>query len=164
MWTQSLVAMRTRTDIHDGFVSRFHAGKRPARIAARQLDKIDEALNTRLPEAYRQFMMRHGAVYTPSILDAVTDAKLGMPDIQEFLKPKQVIENTKMCWSGEMPNDVIGFASDCMGNMIGFRRQSASSDDAPVVFFDHEYVEVSELSPSFDVFLAWYLDNLKGRS
>jgi SMI1 / KNR4 family (SUKH-1) len=154
--------MRTRTDIHDGFVSRFHVGKRPVRVASQQLDKIDEALSTRVPEAYRQFMMRHGAVYTPSILDEVADAKLGKPDIQEFLKPKQAIENTKMYWSGDMPTDVIGFASDCMGNMIGFRRQAASSDDSPVVFFDHDYVEVSEVFSSFDEFLAWYLDNLKG--
>lgn len=153
--------MRTRTDIQDEFVSRFHAGKRPARVTAQQLDKINEALSTRVPEAYRQFVMRHGAVYTPSILDEIADGKLGKPDIQEFLKPKQVIEHTKMYWSGGMPTEVIGFASDCMGNMMGFRRQSAPSDDSPVVFFDHDYVEVSEIFPSFDEFLAWYLDNLK---
>jgi hypothetical protein len=156
--------MRTRTGIHDEFVSRFHAGTRPVPVAARQLDKIEEALNTRLPEAYRQFMMRHGAVYTPSILDEIADRKLAKPDIQEFLKPKQAIENTKMCWSGEMPTDIVGVASDGMGNLIGFRRQLASSDDSPVVFFDHEYVEVSEVFPSFDEFLAWYLDHLKGAS
>ncbi len=132
------------------------------RVAALKLDKIDEALNTRLPESYRQFMMRHGAVYTPSILDEIADRKLGKPDIQEFLTAKQAIENTKMYWSGGMPADVIGFASDCMGNMIGFRRQSASSDDSPVVFFDHDHVEVSEIFSSFDEFLGWYLDNLKG--
>ena len=107
-------------------------------------------------------MMRHGAVYTPSILDEIADGKLAKPDIQEFLKPGQVIENTKMYWSGEMPTDVVGIASDSMGNMIGFRRQSTPSDDSPVVFFDHEYVELSEVSSSFDEFLAWYLDNLKG--
>jgi hypothetical protein len=85
-------------------------------------------------------------------------------DIQEFLKPKEAIEHTKANWSGEMPADIIGFASDCMGNMIGFRRQSTPSNDSPVVFFDHEYVEVSEVSPSFDEFLTWYMDHLKGRS
>lgn len=126
------------------------------------MDKIDLALDTRVPEAYRQFLTRHGAIFTPSILDEIAARKLSKPDIQEFLKPKQVIENNKMYWSGEMPTDMIGIASDCMGNMIGFRRQSASSDDSPVLFFDHEYVEVSEISPSFDEFLAWYLDNLQG--
>jgi len=62
-----------------------------------------------------------------------------------------------------MPDDIIGVASDCMGNMIGFRRQAETSDDAPVVFFDHDFVEVSELARSFDEFLSWYLDHLKGQ-
>jgi hypothetical protein len=31
-----------------------------------------------------------------------------------------------------------------------------------VVFFDHDFVEVHEIASSFDEFLAWYLDNLKG--
>jgi hypothetical protein len=48
-----------------------------------------------------------------------------------------------------------------MGNMIGFRRQSDVTDDAPVVFFDHDFVTVQDLAPSFDAFLLWYLDNLK---
>jgi hypothetical protein len=51
---------------------------------------------------------------------------------------------------------------DCMGNMIGFRGQAAACDDAPIVLFDHEDVAVSEISPSFDAYLGWYLDNLKG--
>lgn len=62
-----------------------------------------------------------------------------------------------------MPDDIIGVASDCMGNIIGFRRQTEPSEDAPVVFFDHDFVEVYELAPSFDEFLTWYLDHLKGQ-
>lgn len=154
--------MRTRAKIHDAFASRFHFGKPGAAVADQQLDAIEVALQTKLPAAYRQFMLRFGVVYTPSILRDVADGKLGHPDIQEFLEPEQAIENTKLYWSGGMPADVIGVASDCMGNMIGFHRQESPSDDSPVVFFDHDLVEVYELSPSFDEFLAWYLDHLKG--
>jgi hypothetical protein len=154
--------MRTRAEIHQEFVSRFHSGKRPKPVADAKLDAIEQALNTKLPAAYRQFMMRFGVVYTPSILDEVADERLGFPDIQEFIKPAHVIRDTKSYWAAGMPEDVIGFASDCMGNMIGFRRQTVACDDAPVVFFDHDYVEVSEIAPSFDAYLGWYLDNLKG--
>jgi cell wall assembly regulator SMI1 len=154
--------MRTRAEIHEAFVSRFHFGKRGEPATDQQLDAVEAALNTKLPGAYRQFMGRHGVAYTPSILREVADGKLGHPDIHEFLEPEQSIEITKMYWSGGMPDDVIGIASDCMGNMIGFHRQSSPSDDAPVVFFDHDFVEVHELSPSFDEFLAWYLGHLKG--
>lgn len=154
--------MRTRAEIHDAFVSRFHFGKRSEPATDQQLDAVEAALITKLPTAYRQFMSQHGVAYTPSILREIVDAKLGYPDIQEFLDPQQAIEISRMYWSGGMPDDVIGIASDCMGNMFGFHRQSSVSDDAPVVFFDHDFVEVYDQSPSFDEFLAWYLDHLKG--
>ena len=154
--------MRTRAEIHQEFVSRFHSGKRPKPITDDKLDAVEQALNTKLPAAYRQFISRFGVVYTPSILDEIADRKLKFPDIQEFFKPMDAIQNTKLFWSGEMPKDVIGIATDCMGNMISFPRQAATCDDAPVVFFDHEYAKVSEVSPSFDAYLGWYLDHLKG--
>ncbi|MCI0637545.1 MAG: SMI1/KNR4 family protein [Gemmataceae bacterium] len=154
--------MRTRAEIHDAFVSRFHFGKRGDPASDQQLDAVERSLNTELPAAYRHFMNMHGVVHTPSTLREIADGNLGHPDIQEFLGPQQAIECTKMYWSGGMPDDVIGIASDCMGNMIGFHRQLSPSDDAPVVFFDHDFVEVCEIAPSFDDFLSWYLDHLKG--
>ena len=154
--------MRSRNDIHDAFVSRFRFGKRKKPATDKKLNAIESALNTKLPEAYRQFMKRHGVVYTPSILDEICDCKLEHPDVQEFFEPHQVIEDTKLYWSGGMPEDVIGIASDCMGNAIGFRRQSKPSDDSPVVFFDHDYLKVYQLAPSFDGLLNWYLVHLKG--
>lgn len=123
---------------------------------------MEVSLNTKLPAAYRQFITQHGPVHTPTILKKV--AELGHPDVQEFFEPAQAIENSKLYWSGGMPDDFIGVASDCMGNMIGFHRKAAASDDAPVVFFDHDFVEVYELASSFDEFLTWYLDHLKGSS
>jgi hypothetical protein len=154
--------MRTRAEIHQEFVSRFHSGKRDKPIPDDKLDAVEQALNTKLPASYRQFMNRFGVVYTPSILDEIADRRLEFPDLQEFFKPTDAIKNTKLLWSGEMPQDVIGIATDCMGNIIGFRRQAAACDDAPVVFFDHEYVAVSEVASSFDEYLSWYLDNLQG--
>jgi hypothetical protein len=154
--------MRSRTQIHQEFVDRFHFGERPALQTARQLDLIEEELRSKLPVAYRQFMTRYGAVHTPTILEMIADKNIDHPDIQEFLDPQEAITGTKGYWSAGMPDDIIGVASDCMGNMIGFRRQTEASDDAPVVFFDHDFVEVSELAPSFDELLTWYLDNLRG--
>lgn len=154
--------MRTRPEIHAEFVKRFHFGKRCKSVPAEKLDAIEAALKTHLPASYREFMQRHSVVYTPSILDEITAKKLHRSDLQEFFKPKDVIEYTQMSWSGGMPDDVIGFASDCMGSMFGFLRQALPSDDSPVVFFDHDYVTVEEIAPSFDEFLSWYLDHLQG--
>jgi hypothetical protein len=102
-------------------------------------------------------------VYTPDTLHEIVEANIDHPDIQNILDTAVAIEGTRAYWSGGMPKDVIGVASDGMGNMIGFSRQAMASDDAPVVFFDHDLVEVYEVAPSFDEFLTWYLEHLKGR-
>lgn len=154
--------MRTRTDIHRDFVDRFHIGDCQGPVSEAQLDRIESELATKLPIAFRQFMTKYGPVYTPDTLSEITEGKIDHPDIQYILDPAEVIEGTKGYWVAGMPEDVVGVASDCMGNLIGFRRQSKVSDDAPVVFFDHDFIEVDQIANSFDEFLAWYIDNLKG--
>ena len=157
-----LAAMGDRTTIHERFVARFHFGDRPQPVTEPELDSVEAALDTKLPAAFREFITRYGPVHTPRVLDEIADRGLDHSDIQQFLSAKDAIENTKGYWSAGMPNDVIGVASDCMGNMIGFRRNRERRDDAPVVFFDHDFVEVSEIAPSFDSFLDWYLGHLNG--
>jgi len=154
--------MLSRTAIHEAFVARFHFGKQPEPATDAELDSIENALETKLPTAYRQFMTRFGVVHTPRILDEIVERALSHPDVQDFLSAKEVVECTKMYWSAGMPQHVIGVASDCMGNMIGFQNTHDRRDDAPVLFFDHDFVEVSEIARSFDEFLAWYLDHLNG--
>jgi len=157
-----LAAMGHRTTIHETFVARFQFGDPPTPMADVELDSVEAALDTKLPASFREFMTRFGPVHTPLVLDGITDCGLDHPDVQDFLSAKQAVENTKGYWSAGMPADVIGIASDCMGNMIGFLRSGERRDDAPVVFFDHDFVEVSEIASSFDEFLNWYLGHLDG--
>jgi cell wall assembly regulator SMI1 len=156
--------MRSRATIHDDFVARFHFGERPLPVTVQQLDAVEAELDSTLPSAFREFMTRHGAVYTPSILDEISDNNIEHPDIQNILDPDKAVEGTKAYWSAGMPTDVIGVASDCMGNIIGFRRRAGFVEDAPVVFFDHDFDEVTELAPTFDEFLNWYVEHLKSSS
>jgi hypothetical protein len=156
--------MNTRQEIHDRFVAMFHLGNPPLPFTEQQLDRIELELETKLPAAYRRFMICYGVIHTPSILRVICDKCLDHADVQDFLGPQDAIDNTKGYWSAGMPSDIVGFASDCMGNMIGFRRQVEFSQDAPVLFFDHDFVDVNELAPSFYEFLLWYFENLKGEA
>jgi hypothetical protein len=158
----SVAAMRSRTAIHRDFVARFHFGKRGASVSQLELDEMEAELGTKLPASYRDIMTRHGAVYTPEILQEIVEKNLDHPDVQIIERPREAVKCTKVWWSAGMPDDVIGVAWDCMANTIGFRRQTTPSEDASVVLFDHDIVEVSEVAASFDEFLAWYLDHLKG--
>jgi hypothetical protein len=152
--------MEPRTALQDRFVAKFHFGDLSEPVSEEALDTVEAELSTRLPEAYRRFMTRLGVVHTPDILRALTEEQIDHPDIQDFLAPQQIIAGTKGYWSAGMPSDVIGIASDCMGNMIGFRRLLAPADDTAVVFFDHDFCIVRDLAPSFDDFLRWYLERL----
>lgn len=152
--------MRARSEIHDAFVARFHFGGRNIPFTDQQLNEVERLLDTILPASYRTFVRCHGVVHTPSILNGIVNSGLSHTDIQVFLEPTAVIDDTQLYWSGGMPDHVIGFASDCMGNMIGFHRQHSHSDDAPVIFFDHDFVEVHQIATSFDEYLAWFLDHL----
>jgi cell wall assembly regulator SMI1 len=154
--------MGHRTTIHETFVARFHFGELAKPATDAELDSVEAALDTKLPTAFREFMTRFGPIHTPLILDGITDRGLDHPDVQDFLSAREAVENTKGYWSAGMPADVIGIASDCMGNMIGFLRSRERCDDAPVVFFDHDFVKVSEIASSFDGFLDWYLGHLNG--
>ena len=152
--------MYPQLEVYADFVARFHTGEAPVRQTDQQLDALETALATKLPASYRMFMNRHGTVHTPAILDEISDRELDYPDVQDFLDSRDAVDGTKGYWSAGMPEDMVGIASDCMGNLIGFRRQLERSDDAPVFFFDHDFVKVNELAPSFTAFLLWYLENL----
>ena len=154
---------RGRDELYTQFVKQFHAGKKPRGCSDADLDKMEKALHATLPASYRKFMRCHGNVYTPSILDLITDRKLDHVDMQELFRPATAAKNTKMYWSGGMPDEFIGIATDCMGNMIGFTRgqpEAERPDDLPVWFFDHDYVEVSRIADGFDDFLMWYVETL----
>ncbi len=153
-----------RTQIHEQFAKRFHSSisGAPKLLTNAEVDYIETSLDTKLPTAYRHFVTRTGQVHTRRILDELSERGLDYPDIQDFLTSDEAVKNTKGYWAAGMPHYVIGFASDCMGNMIGFRRSSTQLDDAPVLFFDHDYVTVSEIAATFDAFLSWYLSHLRG--
>jgi len=109
-------------------------------------------------------MRLHGSVYTPGILAAIVDLNLDHDDIQNIVTVTEAVEGTKAYWSAGMPDDIIGFGNDCMGNMVGFKRKPRSAsrpDDLPVWFFDHDFVTVKKLAGSFDRLLDWYVRNIE---
>ena len=151
--------MANRADLHREFAERFHAGKRFRPATAVQLADAEAALGVLWPEAYRQFAMACGAVYTPGLLDLVVERKPGFGDVQQFLTPKQSVTETRR-WHLEPEGGCAAFASDCSGSFFAFRQLSATEprpDDAAVWLFDHDAGEVVEQAASFDGWLGRFL-------
>jgi hypothetical protein len=69
-------------------------------------------------------------------------------------------DQQKASWSAGMPDDLIAFGNDSSGNLFCFKRhmpQAVRQDDLPVWFFDHDFVDVSQVAESFDGWLLSYL-------
>lgn len=151
--------MTARSQLHAAFAERFHAGKRLRPATAAQLADAEAALGVLWPEAYRQFAMACGAVYTPSLLDLVVERKPGFGDVQQFLTPKQSVTETRR-WRLEPEGGCAAFASDGSGNFFAFRQLAGTEpppDDAPIWLFDQEADEVLQQAASFDEWLGRFL-------
>lgn len=157
----------TRDDIHQSFVSKFHEGPPPVHVADSEIQRAERELATVLPESYITFMQAHGAVHTPSILSLIVNGKSDQWDLMDIFEIKDLIEGTRGYWSGGMSDQLIGFASDSMGNLFCFRRVAPFAqrpNDAEVWFFDHEFCSESKIVDSFDEWLLNYIKLKTGDS
>lgn len=111
-----------------------------------------------LPSAYRYLVREFGDVYTPHLLDTLMEQKIAFRDVQDFQLPLIALEKTEASVRAGMPEGYFGFASDCLGNMFCFRCDECKTDreDTPVWYFDHDEMEMREISVSFTEWLAFY--------
>jgi hypothetical protein len=160
-----------RTRLYADFAARFasdglHGPARPCDPL--ELDRVEAALETYLPASYRQFLSTHGPLFVPHLWDAIVERELGAHPLREFLSADQVVTDTRLYWSGGMPRDLVGVAGDFMGNLFGFQRAARNDvrpDDLPVSRFDHDYVRVDPMAPSFDGWLRWFIEHVvEGRT
>lgn len=159
--------MGSRADIHRAFVERFavQPTSNPARgrlPAVAELDAVERTLNARFPSSYRQFVQRYGCVWTPGLVEHLEAT--GRPverAIEAFTPVGDLV--TFDGWNASIPQPLLLFASDSLGDMIGFPKRADVADDLPVMLFDHEFNELTQLAGSFDGLLTRYLgDNASG--
>jgi len=154
----------TRAEIHATFTQLFAADS-PAPVPIEDIRAAEGELVTTFPQSYLDFITCYGAIYTPAILDLVTGGESEIApegasfDVQNFLTPAEIVETTRLYWSGGMDNWVVAVASDCMGNVFGFRKDSSNArpEDSMVFIFDHDFCETKEESPGFDNWLLSFI-------
>jgi hypothetical protein len=157
-----------RADIQANFVAQFGTEKASPSSPA-VLTQVETELKTLLPESFIEFATRYGAVHTPAILDLVTGGESEIApegssfDVQNFLSADDILKTTHVYRTGGMDESLVVIASDCMGNVFGFRAVEGTQrpDDATVYVFDHDFAEVSEEAASFDLWLKSFLDMKK---
>lgn len=156
-----------RIALHRAFVARFaveSTSNPQSKIppTADQLDSVEKDLGARFPASYRAFVLSHGSVWTPHLSDSLTqNTDEYLRAIEEFTPADKIIVFNQG-WDASIPTPLLLFASDSLGDMVGFPRQSGESDDLPVMVFDHEFTEVERLAESFDLLLSMYLRTAAG--
>jgi len=153
-----------REQLHTVFAATFSAGD-PAPISAEALSRAEVELQPLFPASFVAFATRVGAIFTPGILDLVTggESEVAPPeasfDVQNFFTAEEIVETTRTYRVAGMDSWFVAIASDCMGNVFGFRQLTDSQrlDDAAVMVFDHDFCKTDVEAGSFDAWITSFL-------
>ena len=116
-----------------------------------ELARAEGRLQTRLPADYRNALLEFGLPRpTIELLNAIVNRQLGLRDVSDFLTPAEMVTVTEDWRDLGLPEGLMAFATDCMGNLFCFPTQTDASDKLPVVFFDHDDHSADVIAPSFD--------------
>jgi hypothetical protein len=130
-----------------------HPDYAPEPVSVHELEGAESQLKTRLPADYRNAVLQFGLPRpTGDLLDAIVDRELDIRDVSDFLGASEIVSVTEDWRDMGLPEELVAFATDCMGNLFCFPTNNQASDELPVFFFDHDAGSVDAISPTF---AAW---------
>lgn len=149
-------------DIFKLFNEKFNKNDNSIPASISQINELEETYQIYLPKDHKIFLLQYGDIWTPDILDIIVDNDLELNDVQEFWSPNAIIEDKKSGFTSMQKDDLIGFASDCVGNVFAFKKIELKSpkQQATVYLFDHDLGTCGIESRSFTTFIERYLHRL----
>jgi cell wall assembly regulator SMI1 len=119
-------------------------------VSAGELDRAEERLQTRLPADYRSAVLQFGLPRpTFELLNAIVDRQLDLGDVSDFLSPTEMVSVTEEWRDLGLPEELVAFATDCMGNLYCFPKPDEPGGSTPIFFFDHDSRALDVVAPSF---------------
>lgn len=127
-----------------------HPDYPPEPVSESELENAEGRLEARLPADYRTAILQLGLPRpTIELLEAIVDRELDLRDVSEFLSPAEMVSVTEDWRDLGLPEELIAFATDCMGNLFCFPEEADAGGAVPVIFFDHDDRTVNLIAPSF---------------
>lgn len=127
-----------------------HPDYAPDPVSDGELESAEGRLNVRLPAEYRSAVLQLGLPRpTIALLDAIVDQELDLRDVNDFLSPAELVSVTEDWRDLGLPEELVAFATDCMGNLFCFPTVADAGGPAPVFFFDHDARTLEVIAPSF---------------
>lgn len=112
---------------------------------------VEQRFGFCLPNEYRHAVLQVGLPRpTIALLDAIVDRELDLRDLSRFLNSSEIVSVTDDWRYLGLPEDLVAFATDCMGNLFCFCNANDGEEAAPVFFFDHDDQTVDVIAPSFN--------------
>jgi len=141
------------------FYNRFNQNEFNEPNSETEIQSFETKFQINFPTEYRLFLSTYGDLYTPDILDLVCDNELDLNDVQDFWKIEKIRYDKEKEWTSQLDIDLIPFASDCMGNIFGFKMEELRNKEQPehIYFFDHDFDTIVKVSNSFVEWLDQYL-------
>lgn len=127
-----------------------HPDYAPEPVMEDKLAAAESELNARLPSDYRAAILEFGLPRpTIALLDTICDRDLDLHDVSEFFSPQELVECTEDWRDLGLPEELMAFANDCMGNLFCFPADPSNNSEQPVFFWDHDDKSVETVAPSF---------------
>ena len=141
------------------FVDRFNKNDSNKPESEADIVSFEQEYGITLPLDYKEFLKVYGDIWTPDILDLMDDKELDFPDVQEFWKLHQIKKDKNNGWTSQLDTNLIPFASDCMGNIFGFKMNELKGavDATNIYFYDHDFESIELVSESFTKWIEEYL-------
>jgi hypothetical protein len=146
------------TEAYQHFERSFNKNEDNTPFSTSDIEKLEKELEIKLPTDYGMFLIEHGNLYTPEILDLIDDKQLDVADIQNIWTVERILHDKANEWTSNLEEDLIPFASDCMGNVFAFKRADILERkmNAPVYFYDHDYDTIEIVCGSFKALIERY--------
>lgn len=127
-----------------------HPDYAPDPVSGAEFEHAEVRLQMRLPTHYRNAVLQLGLPRpTVELLDAIVERELDLRGVSEFLNPADIVSVTESWRDLGLPEELVAFATDCMGNLFCFPTKADDSGEMPVFFFDHDERTVDVIAPSF---------------
>ncbi|HVV56482.1 MAG TPA: SMI1/KNR4 family protein [Mucilaginibacter sp.] len=133
------------------FESSFNKNQVTTRASLQDIEYLEKTLSIKIPEEFKLFLHYYGDLWTPGILNIIVDNDIDMNDVQQFWPVNEIIDDKQTGFTKLVNEDLIPFASDCMGNIYAFKTKDIKKQrsTADVFFFDHDFDEVYHVANSF---------------
>lgn len=135
-----------------------HPDYPPVPVRDGDLRRVEQRFGITFPAGYREDVLTYGApAPTLALLDSIVENDLDLADIAEFFAPDDIISATEDWREMRLPETLVAFAGDSMGNLFAFDQGGAPG----VWLFDHDSGFVRKVGDSYEAWLTTYLEVLR---